>query len=99
MESFLRAVPWGELTAYLVLLVLGFWVITRVVAGLVKGDIVPARQVQVWQDMTMEQQEVLVKLKDQSAEQLRALNGVRYLVEASLPKRGDEPTGGDDDVS
>lgn len=99
MESFLRAVPWGELTAYLVLLALGFWVITRVVAGLVKGDIVPARQVQVWQDMTMEQQEVLVKLQDQSAEQLRALNGVRHLVEASLPNRRESTDGGGHDAS
>lgn len=89
MDELLHGVPWSELTAYLVLLILLLWVIKVVISALVKGDIVPAKHAQQWQEIATEQQAILAKLEAQSAEQIRAIGGVRHLVEAALPPRGE----------
>lgn len=95
--EWLASVPWGELTAYLVLLVLTLWIVRVVIAALVRGEVVPAKHAEQWRAITMQQQKILASLEAQSAQQLAAISGVKHLVEAALPPRPDntEPGGGE----
>lgn len=94
--EWLASVPWGELTAYLVLLVLTLWIVRVVIAALVRGEIVPAKHAEQWRVIAVEQQKILADLEAQSAQQLAAISGVKHLVEAALPPRPDDtsPDGG-----
>lgn len=90
MRDLLQGVPWGELTAYIILIVLCLWVVKSVVAALIHGEIVPAKQVEVWQGIAETEQVTSKKLVAQNERLFEAVKALQHLVESTLPRGRDE---------
>lgn len=90
MGELLNGVPWSELTAYGVVLFLLLWLMHTVVAALIHGEIVPAKQVEDWQKIATTEQANSKKLVEQNERLFVAVKGLQHLVESSLPRRDDE---------
>ena len=90
MGELLHGVPWGELTAYGVVLFLLLWLMHTVVAALVRGEIVPAKQAETWQSVAQTEQANAEKLVEQNERLFDAVKGLQHLVESSLPRRDDD---------
>lgn len=84
--EWLKNAPIGELTAYAVQLLVFLWVLKTVFSALLSGDIVPAKNVEAWQDIALAEQENSRKLVAQNEQLFASVEALKQLVETVLPR-------------